>query len=206
VTRLRRPRSRPRGRPYPRLVPRPPRLQVAGGLYHLTSRANLGRVAFGDDRERECFLELVAETVKRFAWSCRAYCVLSTHYHLFVATPEADLAAGMQYLKGRYAQWANWSRKERGHLFEGRFRSLLVESIGHAYEVQRYIALNPVRAGIVRRPEEWPWASTRALLGLERPAEFLDVTSALQTFDANVISARRRFRSFLRDVDALDAA
>lgn len=187
-------------------MPRPHRIQIGGGLYHLTSRANFGRQAFEADVERECFLDLVAETVDRYGWSCRAYCVMSTHYHLLVRTPQPDLAEAMQFLKGRYAQWANWSRKQRGHLFEGRFGSVLVESDGHAHEIHRYIALNPVRAGIVRRPERWRWASTAALLGLEPPAPFLDVAAALETFHANEISARRRFRTFLRDADVLDAA
>ena len=187
-------------------MPRPHRIQVSGGLYHLTSRANFGRVAFESHKERAFFLELLAQTVRRHGWSCIAYCVLSTHYHLFVTTPEPDIAAGMQYLKGSYAQWANWRRKERGHLFDGRYKSVLVQSDGHAHEVHRYIALNPVRARIVHRPEQWGWASTRALLGLERPAPFLDVASALGTFDDNEISARRRFRSFLKDADVLDTA
>jgi putative transposase len=187
-------------------VPRPLRVQVAGGVYHLTTRANLGRLAFQSDRERAHFLEVVSKIVARFGWSCRAYCLLSSHYHLLVATPEPDLAAGMQYLNGGYGQWANWSRGERGHLFEGRYKSALVESSGHAYEVHRYVALNPVRAGLVRRPEDWRWSSTRALLGFEQPAPFLDLRAALELFDASVVSARRRLRSFLRDADVLDAA
>jgi putative transposase len=116
------------------------------------------------------------------------------------------VAAGMQYLNGRYGQWVNWSRGERGHLFEGRYKSALVESSGHAYEVHRYLALNPVRAGLVRRPEDWRWSSTRALLGLEGPPPLLDVRAALGLFDANGVSARRRLRSFLRDADVMDAA
>jgi putative transposase len=188
------------------MVPRPPRAQVPGGLYHLTTRSNFGRLAFATDGERAQFLALVAQTVGRHAWSCLAYCVMSTHYHLLVATPNPDVAAGMQYLKGRYAQWANWSREERGHVFEGRYRSVLVQSSGHALEVHRYIALNPVRAGLVARAEDWRWASTRALFGLERPATFLDVATALEPFGASPASGRRRLRSFVRDADDYDAA
>jgi putative transposase len=187
-------------------VPRPHRLQVAGGVYHLTTRSNLGRVAFASDRERAQFLSFVAETVARHAWSCRAYCVLSTHYHLLVATPEPNVAAGMQYLKGRYAQWVNWSREEGGHLFEGRYRSVLVENDGHALEVHRYIALNPVRAGLVRDAESWQWSSVRALLALEPAAPFLDVASALAPFGPTSVSARRRLRAFIRDTAASDQA
>jgi putative transposase len=180
-------------------VPRPPRLQVAGGLFHVTAHSNLGRVVFRDDEERAQFLALLETGVTRCGWSCRSYCLLSTHYHLLVATPEPDLSAGMQYVNGRYAQWANWNRGERSHIFEGRFRSVLVQSESHALEVHRYIALNPVRAGLVRDPEEWPWSSLRAMLGREKAPPLLDVDTVLSEFAANKPSARRRLRMFIRD-------
>jgi putative transposase len=125
--------------------------------------------------------------------------LLSTHYHLFVATPEPDLSAGMQYLNGRYAQWANWSRDESGHIFQGRFKSVLVETEAHAFEVHRYIALNPVRAGLVHDPEAWAWSSLRAMLGRERPPAFLDVDTVLGDFGVTAAAARRRLRMFVRD-------
>jgi putative transposase len=180
-------------------VPRPPRLQVAGGLYHVTAHSNVGRIAFRDDAERAEFLAVLETGVARCGWSCRSYCLLSTHYHLLVATPEPDLSAGMQYVNGRYAQWANWYRNERSHLFEGRFRSVLVETESHALEVHRYIALNPVRAGLVRDPEEWPWSSLGAILGREHPLGFLDVDTVLAEFGETRATARRRLRMFVRD-------
>jgi putative transposase len=146
-------------------VPRPPRLQVAGGLYHVKAHSNHDRVAFRDDEERSRFLAVLEGAVTRFGWSRRSYCLLSTHYHLLVATPDSNLSAGMQHLNGRYAQWANWYREDRSHIFEGRFRSILVTTESHALEVHRYIALNPVCAGLVRDPEEWRWSSLRAVLG-----------------------------------------
>jgi REP element-mobilizing transposase RayT len=180
-------------------VPRPPRLQVAGGLYHVTARSNIGRIAFQDDAERAEFLAVLETGVARCGWSCRSYCLLSTHYHLLVATPEPDLSAGMQYVNGRYAQWANWYRSERSHLFEGRFRSVLVETESHALEAHRYIALNPVRAGLVRDPEEWPWSSLGAILGRKHPLGFLDVDTVLAEFGETRATARRRLRTFVRD-------
>jgi putative transposase len=187
-------------------MPRPPRPQVAGGIYHVTARSNLGRVAFRNDDERARFLGVLEAGVERCGWSCRAYCVLSTHYHLLVVTPEPDIAAGMQYLNGRYAQWANWNRTERGHIFEGRYKSVLVRSESHAIELHRYIALNPVRAGLVRDPEDWPWGSLRATLGREKPLPFLDVEAALGEFGVNLAAARRRLRMFIRDGMKLDGA
>lgn len=180
-------------------MPRPLRLNVAGGLYHVTAHSNVGRTVFGDDHERAQFLALLELTVTRCGWSCRSYCLLSTHYHVLVETPEPDLSVGMQYLNGRYGQWANWQRGERGHVFEGRFKAVHVETESHTLEVHRYIALNPVRAGLVRDPEDWPWSSLGAILGREHPLAFLDVDAALSSFGSNQAAARRRLRMFVRD-------
>jgi putative transposase len=150
------------------------------------------------------FLALVDELVGRHGWSCRSYCLLSTHYHLLVLTPEPDLAAGMRYLNGRYGQWANWHREEGGHVFNGRYGARMVTSEGHALEVHRYIALNPVRAGLVRNPLDWPWSSLRALLGRRKPESFLDVQSVLGEFGPSEVTARRRLRSFIWDGLARD--
>ena len=181
------------------LMPRPPRVLVAGGVYHVTAQGNTGRIAFEDDDDRERFLELVAEVVRRREWSCRSYCLLSTHYHLLFRTPEPDLAAGMQYLNGCFAQWANWRRNQEGHVFKRRYGARLVAHEGHALEVHRYIALNPVRAGIVRNPLAWRWSSLSALLGGRPADDFLDVDGALEWFGASLASARRRLRTFIWD-------
>ncbi|MBA2568610.1 MAG: transposase [Actinobacteria bacterium] len=187
-------------------MPRPHRVQVAGGLYHVTARSNIGRLACRDDRDRKRFLLLLGATVDRQDWSCRAYCVLSTHYHLFVETPQPDIAAGMQYLNGRYGQWANWNRTERGHIFDARYGAVLVESPGHAAEVHRYIALNPVRAGLVSTPEAWRWSSYAALLGRVQALPLLDVGAGLADFGSTPEEARRRLRSFVADGLLMDAA
>jgi REP element-mobilizing transposase RayT len=156
-------------------------------------------LAFRDRGEREQFLAFLEETVERHRWSCHSFCLLSTHYHLLVITPQPDIAAGMQYLNGRYAQWTNWTREERGHLFEGRYGSTNVETEAHAIELHRYIAMNPVRAGLVRDPEEWPWSSLSALLGRGKAPAFLDVAGALAEFGTTLSTSRRRLRSFIRD-------
>jgi putative transposase len=178
-------------------MPRPLRLQIPDGLFHLTTRSNPGRLVFEHDDERLEFLAVVEELVARRGWSCRSYCLLSTHYHLLCLTPEPDLAAGMQFLNGSYAQWANYARRGRGHVFEGRYGSVHVQTDSHAWEVHRYIALNPVRAGLVDNPLDWRWSSLPALLGLREPEPFLDVEGALQQFGTRTVSARRRLRSFI---------
>jgi putative transposase len=178
---------------------RPPRLQVPDGLYHVTSHANVGRVLFANDRERREFLDILAALVPGRAWSCMAFCLMTTHYHLLVQTPEADLAAGMQYLNGRFAQRVNFLRQEKGHLFDARYGSVLVETERHALEAHRYIALNPTRAAIVARPEDWPWSSYLALLGLAPAPSFLDAAAALLSFGPTPDEGRARLREFVQD-------
>jgi putative transposase len=180
-------------------VPRAYRLQVPQGLYHVTANGGLRRALFENNSERAEFLNLVAKVVALRHWSCRSYCLLTTHYHLLVNTPDGDLSAGLQHLNGRYAQWTNWCRGERGHLFRERFNSVLVESGSHALESYRYIAMNPVRAGVVARPEDWRWSSYAALLGLAPAAECLDVAGALLDFHLDVDAARPRLASFVND-------
>jgi putative transposase len=175
------------------------RLQVPGGIYHVTSHANAGRVLFADNAERREFLDILAALIPGRAWSCMAFCLLTTHYHLLVQTPDADLAAGMQYLNGRFAQRVNFVRQEKGHLFDARYGSEFVETEQHALNAHRYIALNAVSAGIVARPEDWPWSSYRALLGFTRAPTFLDIPAALLLFGATADAGRARLREFVQD-------
>jgi putative transposase len=180
-------------------VPRAYRLQVPQGLYHVTANGSLRRALFENNSERAEFLNLLAKVVALRNWSCRSYCLLTTHYHLLVKTPDGDLSAGLRHLNGRYAQWTNWCRGERGHLFRERFNSVLVESVSHAFESYRYIAMNPVRAGVVARPEDWRWSSYAALLGLAPAAACLDVGGALSDFHLDEHAARARLASFVND-------
>jgi putative transposase len=187
-------------------MPRPARVEVPDGLYHVTTNATHGNEVFCDDADRAAWLRLLGAVVQVFRWQCHAYCLLSPPFHLLIRIEEATLARGMQYLNGRYAQWANWRRGERSHVFEGRFQSVLVETESHALEAHRYIELNPVRAGLVSDPAEWPWSSFGAIAGLVRPPGFLDVDAALALFGASKASARRHFRMFVREGLRRDAA
>ena len=128
-----------------------------------------------------------------------AYCLMTTHYHLLVQTAQADLAAGLQYLNGRYAQRINRRRGEKGHLFDARYGSAFVETEQHVLSVHRYIALNPVTAGIVARPQDWPWSSYRALLRLTPAPTFLDAEAALRFFGATPEVGRARLVEFVQD-------
>jgi REP element-mobilizing transposase RayT len=140
-------------------MPRPLRLEVAGGVYHITARGNRRQAIFGDDIDRRRFLDLFDAALRRHKWRQRAYCLMSNHYHLFIETPEPTLSTGMHYLNGVYAKKFNERHVVDGHLFEARFGSELIETEAHFGEVLRYVAFNPVRAGLCEHPADWPWSS-----------------------------------------------
>ena len=180
-------------------VPRPLRPKIAGAAYHVTTRGTARHAIFRDDDDRRRFLAILGAVVARHAWRCDAYCLMTTHYHVLVTTPAGDLSSGMQLLNGSYAQSFNRRHRRDGHLYRGRFGSVLVEGETHALEAFRYIALNPVRAGACRRPEEWPWSSYRATLGLAPRPTFLALGWVLEHFAEQEQVARSRLRSFVDD-------
>ena len=145
---------------------RPLRIEYEGALYHLTSRGNARERIFFTDSDREAFLGILGDVVERFGWLCHAYCLMTNHYHLLIETPNANLSRGMRHLNGVYTQWINRHNKRTGHIFQGRFRSILVEKESHLLELARYVVLNPVRAKMVRSPRDWRWSSYRATSGL----------------------------------------
>jgi putative transposase len=163
-------------------MPRRPRIEVEGGIFHVASRAVDSAFAYRGVKDREDFLDFLWTTVGTYEWRCQSYCLMGTHYHLVVQTPNANLAAGMQTLNGRYAQRFNWRYERRGHLFGGRFLSVHVQEEEHLMAAHRYVARNPVRAGLCVHPGNWEWSSFRALAGLEPPPIFLDVKGALASF------------------------
>ncbi|MBS1225325.1 MAG: addiction module toxin RelE [Proteobacteria bacterium] len=145
---------------------RPLRIEFAGALYHVTSRGDGREAIFLDDDDRNRFLEGLAEVVRHCNWAIHAYCLMGNHYHLLVETPEGNLAKGMRQLNGVYTQRFNRRHGRVGHVFQGRYKAILVQKDAYLLELSRYIVLNPVRAGMARNPAEWPWSSYRATAGL----------------------------------------
>ena len=176
---------------------RPLRVQVAGGAYHVTCRGVRRQAIFRDDDDRSCFLSLLETVLRGRGWSCLAYCLMTTHYHIVIRTPDADLATGMQQLNGHFAMGFNRKHGERGHLFEERYHSVLVEADAHLIELYRYVALNPVRAGLCSRPETWPWGSYAAALGVVPPSPVLTSDWALMYFGTDPDRACDRLRAFV---------
>jgi putative transposase len=177
---------------------RPLRPQLADGLYHVTSRGNRGQPIVGDDADCKEWLETLAETTSALGWVCHAYCLLTNHFHLFVCTPQANISKGMHRLNSLHAEWINWRYGYRGHVFQGRFTSKLVEDDPHAFEVARYVALNPVRAGLCRRPEDFRWSSYAATIGRVPRPEFLTVDWLLGLFHPKAETARDVLAEFVR--------
>jgi len=144
---------------------RPLRIVYAGAFYHVTSRGNEQKDVFKSKRDREKFLEYLESATERYGAVIHVYCLMSNHYHLLVETPAGNLPQIMGHINGAYTTYYNIKRKRSGHLFQGRYKAILVEFDEYALELSRYIHLNPVRAGMVTHPEEYRWSSYRNFIG-----------------------------------------
>jgi REP element-mobilizing transposase RayT len=174
-----------------------PRPKLAGGFHHVMTRGNRHQAIFFDDYDRRQFMALLTRVVRALEWRCHGFCLMPNHYHLVLQTPVPNLSAGMQRLNGVYAKTFNWIHGFEGHLFERRFRCAVVERDSHMLELARYLALNPVEAGLCNRPAEWPWGSYRAMAGLTPPPEFLTCDWLLSHFAPDLKLARSCFEAFV---------
>ena len=123
---------------------RPLRLEFSGALYHITSRGDRREDIFYNNSDRTLFLEILAHTCQRYNWLCHSYCLMSNHYHLIVETLDGNLSKGMRQLNGVYTQQINKKHTKTGHLFQGRYKAILVDKECYLLEVSRYVVLNPV--------------------------------------------------------------
>jgi putative transposase len=176
---------------------RPLRIEYPGAVHHITSRGNERRPIFRSDADREMFLSLLGAAVARFRWSVTAYVLMTNHFHFVVETPEPNLSRGMHWLNTSYVTWFNRRHKRSGHLFQGRFDSCLIEKATYFTQVLRYVVLNPVRARMVSRPEDYPWSSFRATSGLESGPSWLDLDSALALYGPDRSSASAAYGRFV---------
>jgi REP-associated tyrosine transposase len=176
---------------------RPLRIVIADGLYHLISRGNARQNVYLDAHDRSAFLATLARVVDRFGWLCHAYCLMSNHYHLLIETPKPNLPVGMRQLNGVYAQRFNRRHGRCGHIFQARYRSILVEKETHLLAVARYIVLNPVRAGICDDPGDYRWSSYRATAGREQVPGFLTTDSILSQLAPTRRKAQAAYRAFV---------
>jgi REP element-mobilizing transposase RayT len=178
---------------------RPLRLEHPGALWHVTARGNERGDVFRDDADRREFLAVLGRTVTIYGWRLHAYVLMGNHYHLLVETPEPTLSRGMRDLNGVTTQRFNRRHGRTGHLFEGRFKAILVERDAHLLEVARYIVLNPVRGGAARSAAAWPWSSFKATAGLAETPDWLDTEWTLEQFGRRPAEARRRYAAFVAE-------
>ena len=178
---------------------RPLRLEFPGAIYHLTSRGNARQKVFFTDTDRQLFLDTLTGVVSRYSWICHAYCLMANHYHLLVETPKANLSLGMRQLNGIYTQAFNRRHRRVGHLFQGRFKAILVEKESYLLELCRYIVLNPVRVKGTLKTGSWKWSSYRATAGLAPAPVFLTTDWVLGQFGKKRAQAQKRYREFVKE-------
>ncbi len=178
---------------------RPLRIQFANALYHVTSRGDRKSNIYLDDHDREIFLQTSGEVCQRFNWVLYAYCLMDNHYHLLVETPDANLSKGMRQLNGVYTQRFNRTHDQVGHVFQGRFKAIIVQKESYLLELARYIVLNPVRARRVRAVKSWRWSSYRATIGSDSPQAGLDTDGLLSCFAKRKLTAIKRYKVFIAE-------
>ena len=175
-------------------MPRKPREEVAGGIHHVYARGNNRRVLFLDDVDRDGYLVLLGDVVKRQRWRCLTFCLMDNHVHLLIETPEPNLGDGMRRLHGDFARGLNRRHGSSGHVFQGRFGSKRLRNEGHLWTAVAYIAANPVAAGLCTAPERWSWGShaAAAARGALAPS-WLDLARLFALLSSSGGDPRRRY-------------
>lgn len=177
---------------------RPLRLEFPNALYHVTSRGDRRENIFEDDDDRLRFLEIFESVVADYNWLCHGYCLMDNHYHLIIETLDGNLSKGMRQLNGVYTQASNRRHGRGGHLFQGRYKAILVDKDRYLLELSRYVVLNPLRAkGMVKRLEDWLWSSYLAMVGDALKPEWLTTDWILSLFGKQRRIAMEKYRQFV---------
>ena len=183
---------------------RPLRLHIPGAWYHVMSRGNARQQIFFNTEDYAHFLVRLSVTSTRFRVRCRAYCLMRNHFHLLLQAGELPLGRMMQQLNSSYSQRFNRRHERVGHVLQGRFKGLLIDGDDYVRRVIRYIVLNPVRAGLVARPADWPWSSYGATAGLQAPPPFLALDGVWRAFDPEPPIAQAVFAAFVAAGPSVD--
>jgi REP element-mobilizing transposase RayT len=176
---------------------RPLRLEFKNALYHVTSRGDRQEDIYEDDLDRNNFLNVLASVIKQFNWLCYAYCLMDNHYHLLIQTPDGNLSKGMRQLNGVFTQACNRRHRKTGHLFQGRYKGILVDKDAYLLELTRYLVLNPVKAGLVIDSADWKWSSYLAMTGQADTPEWLSTEYILAQFATKRKTAIRKYIEFV---------
>lgn len=178
---------------------RPLRLEYAGAIYHVTSRGDRQEYIFEDDEDRLQWLDNLSKVCSRFHWRIHAYCLMDNHYHIVVETADANLSNGMRQLNGVYTQYFNRRHIRVGHVFQGRFKAILVNKENYLLELSRYVVLNPVRAHMIRNIDEWQWSSYLSMTGGNTPPDWLETDWLLSHFSKQRKRAIEKYINFVRE-------
>ena len=179
-------------------MPRAPRIDIPGLVYHLTARGVKRLPIFGDDQDRQEFLRLLRWTRDQFPFTLHAYCLMTNHYHLLLQTGNVALADLMQSFKTAYAKHFNRRHHHVGHVFQGRYHSIPVQEDAYFTTVARYIHLNPVKAGIVTAPQDFPWSDYPRLIKGEGDP-LVESQFLLGYFGRDIALQREKYRLFVED-------
>lgn len=177
---------------------RPLRIEYPGAVYHITSRGNAKNNIFLSDLDRHIFFEILSETLKRFQWLCHAFCLMDNHYHLLIETINPTLSRGMRHLNGVYTQSFNRRHNRVGHVFQGRYKAILVQKDTHLTELCRYVVLNPVRSKNVNNPEDWSWSSYIDTVSDKNRYDFLTRGWILSQFSSHKKEAQHLYQQFIK--------
>jgi REP element-mobilizing transposase RayT len=176
---------------------RPLRIEYPGALYHVTSRGSGGEEVFLNEEDRMDFLTVIGEVARRMGWKCHAFCLMDNHYHLVIETENANLSKGMRQINGMYTQRFNKRHGKSGHVFQGRYKAVLVERDAYLLELCRYVVLNPIRLKAARKPWTWRWSSYAATAGIAPKPAWLDVQWLLSRFNKDASRARKAYEKFV---------
>jgi len=179
-----------------RAMARPLRVQFEGAVYHVTARGNERRKIFFSKRDYERFKEYIAEAKEKYKFILHGYVLMMNHYHLLMETPEKNLSKIMHHINSSYTTYINVKRKRSGHLFQGRYKSIVVDKDNYLLEVSRYLHLNPVRAKIVEKPEDYPYSSYSAYISTHGEA-LVTRSVILEMFKTKESEARNQYRAFV---------
>lgn len=175
---------------------RPLRLEFPGALYHVTSRGNRRNPIYRDDADRRAWLDMLGRVCERHHFVIHSFCQMTNHYHLLIETVEANLSQGMRQLNGVYTQYFNWRHSLVGHLFQGRYKAILVQKESYLLELSRYIVLNPLRAKLVTSLDDWQWSSHH-FAGQEHPPSWLERDWLLSRFGNARLAAVSAYQAFV---------
>ena len=178
---------------------RPLRIEFPGALYHITSRGDRKVDIYLDDTDRRVWLQTLAEVCAKWNYRVHAFCQMSNHYHLLLETVDGNLSEGMRQLNGVYSQYFNRRHDLVGHVFQGRYKAILVQKEGYLLELARYIVLNPVRAKLVADPAAWPWSSYQLTICAASPPAWLNTSFTLARFGDNPTDAINAYRQFVME-------